>query len=55
MRFFDLNDPRPIEVGELHALSSHSVQSWRSYVRGPKAADVRIALIVGKDDDKVRL
>src|SRR5579872_3924393 len=45
---------RHVEVGETNAFPRHPVQVRRPEVLRSKAADVRVTLIVGQDDDDVR-
>ena len=43
-----------VEVAELAAFRSEPVQVWRPEAFGAEHADVRVALVVGEDDDNVR-
>ncbi len=43
------------EVGELTAFSGEAVDVWSLDGVGAEAAEVSVSLVIGKDDDEVRL
>ena len=44
-----------VEIGEPHPLTSHLIDPRSLEVGRPKNAQVAVALVVGEDDDEVRL